>query len=160
MIKTDPPADKKFIQDVQKARNEFVEMECNLEYSNHYGYGIRFNPWDFQDPDFVRFHLMQLFNKERDIIYNAVVKSPGEWNTFRSRFTFRSMPELYNRQFELGLRVDTHVGDAKVYIPVYESMSMPKDVFKCDWCGGYTKNDKRGHCAGCGGPRNEKYLEE
>ena len=48
----------------------------------------------------------------------------------------------------------------RVYIPVFEQAKMPRDVFKCSWCGGYTKNDKRGHCAGCGGPRNDQYIDD
>ncbi len=37
--------------------------------------------------------------------------------------------------------------------------SLPRDLFYCSWCGGHTKNDMRGHCSGCGGPRNNKYLD-
>ena len=51
------------------------------------------------------------------------------------------------------------VQTAKVYIPMYESALIPTDVHHCSYCGGYTHNDMRGHCLGCGGPRNDDYLE-
>jgi len=55
-----------------------------------------------------------------------------------------------------------HVREVKtpvVYIPIYSSMQMPKDVYHCKFCGGMTKNDIRGHCLACGGPRNRNYLD-
>jgi rubrerythrin len=33
--------------------------------------------------------------------------------------------------------------------------SIPRDLHFCDYCGGHTKDDARGHCAACGGPRKE-----
>ena len=47
----------------------------------------------------------------------------------------------------------------QIYIPVFEGTQMPKDVFKCNFCCGYTKNDMRGHCCACGGPRDDSYLD-
>ena len=31
--------------------------------------------------------------------------------------------------------------------------SIPKDYQRCSFCGGYTKNDEKGNCFACGGPR-------
>jgi hypothetical protein len=47
----------------------------------------------------------------------------------------------------------------QIYIPIYSSSQMPSDVFQCIWCGGYTKNDMRGHCCACGAPRNKESFE-
>lgn len=36
---------------------------------------------------------------------------------------------------------------------VSDFSEIPKDYAECTFCGGYTKNDERGHCCACGGPR-------
>jgi hypothetical protein len=36
---------------------------------------------------------------------------------------------------------------------VSDFSEIPKDYQNCTFCGGYTKNDARGHCYACGGPR-------
>lgn len=40
-----------------------------------------------------------------------------------------------------------------IYKFVNDYSMIPKDYNYCKWCGGHTKNDKRGHCGSCGGPR-------
>lgn len=48
-----------------------------------------------------------------------------------------------------------------VYRYISSMDQIPNDLHGCTFCGGYTKNDARGHCAACGGPRsNSKYIEE
>jgi len=47
----------------------------------------------------------------------------------------------------------------QIYIPIYSSSQMPNDVYECSWCGGYTKNDMRGHCCACGAPRSKESFE-
>lgn len=41
-----------------------------------------------------------------------------------------------------------------VYKIAHSVNDLPCDVYSCKWCGGYTKNDRRGNCAACGAPRD------
>ena len=45
--------------------------------------------------------------------------------------------------------------ERQIYIPIYAEMKMPRDVYECRFCGGFTKNDRRGNCGACGAPRNK-----
>lgn len=101
--------------------------------------------------------LYELFRKERDVIYGAVVASGSEMTTIRSSIEAYELHDFLSRGINTCLHVEATPARTKViYMPVTE---MPRDVFECKFCGGWTKNDKRGHCSGCGGPRNLRYLE-
>ncbi len=107
--------------------------------------------------EYIQYNLERM---EKDAIYQAVKQV--EANKEGWIWIKPVLQEIRNPHFGVDYRFVVHcrpVGYSRVYIPIYENQSMPKDVFKCSWCGGFTKNDQRGHCAGCGGPRDDSYLE-
>ena len=163
MITTREGIDNNFAETVNAARREFAKAE-GFDLDRSYQAQVVMTPemmWQAQDDhNFMAYLLRRLFEYEKEMVYRSVVSSGGEWTAIRTRFLSRNAQEFLSGGVEYAVRVDASVADRKVYIPVFEKTSMPRDVFKCSWCGGYTKNDKRGHCAGCGGPRNEKYIDD
>ena len=125
-----------------------------------YGAMFRVSDYILTAPNAEEYVKEQVRRIEKDAIYAAVkqAESTGGWICIKPELTeFDDFP-MMQREF----RVKVHcrpVEYGRIYVPVYEQSSMPIDVHKCTWCGGYTKNDMRGHCSGCGGPRNEEYLE-
>lgn len=123
-----------------------------------YGSVIRVNNHMLADGDrameYIK-HLKQ--NALKDAIYNAVLQTGVDnW------ICIKTFIKEQRREFETEYSVLVEcrpVQTAKVYIPMYESALMPTNVHHCSYCGGYTHNDMRGHCLGCGGPRNDDYLE-
>jgi len=40
------------------------------------------------------------------------------------------------------------------------SLSDEKPKYRCEWCGGRTFDDDRGHCVACGGPRTRSGAQD
>lgn len=160
------PNPNDFMLGIQKARREFVNYDPFGQEKTFFG-RVQIDPDDFyRCHSHLRDSLVaqiqhDLFTYERDLIYRSVVSSAAPWTSIRSTFVARDMGELLGRGIEYCVKVDAVAAqDKRIYIPVYDRAQMPRDVVKCSYCGGHTKNDKRGHCAGCGGPRNDSYLED
>ena len=158
MIKTELNADTKFLEMINSVRKEVAGDEA-FDKDRSWQANVMIDPHFLEDQGYIYHIIRRLIEHERDAIYRAVVNSSEEWTTIRTRFLAKNTCDIFDRR-QLAVRVDASIADKKVYIPIFEHQSMPRDVFKCSWCGGYTKNDKRGHCAGCGGPRNDDYIKE
>jgi hypothetical protein len=59
----------------------------------------------------------------------------------------------FERVFDVSARVSVVKQVPVIYKFVDDLRMIPTDVHRCDFCGGHTKNDMRGHCAACGAPR-------
>lgn len=125
-----------------------------------YGASFFVSGYMLDDPDYQDYIRHELVHMEKEAIYKAVKQIPSGWICIN--------PEIVKRptlRFEPGIEYSTiihcrPVQSARVYVPVFERQTMPIDVYECKWCGGYTKNDYLGHCAGCGGPRDNSYIEK
>ena len=67
-------------------------------------------------------------------------------------------PQLdFDSSHRIILRAETKIEKVECRPVVIKYVSdfseIPKDYVKCTFCGGYTKNDERGNCLACGGPR-------
>jgi hypothetical protein len=92
----------------------------------------------------------------KDALYKAVTQQrEGEWMVIKSELGQYRNYDKQTTDFFVKIRCRP-VENARVFIPVFEHNEMPKDVFECDHCGGYTKNDHRGNCMACGAPRHYK----
>lgn len=65
--------------------------------------------------------------------------------------------------FELLWMVRLSITEVRILTMVefepYSAYSGDPHKHACKWCGGYTVDDSRGHCLGCGAPRNwEEFL--
>ena len=100
--------------------------------------------------DYIRRDLERMMD---DALLAAVRQAPeGSWISVRRRMDAWPTNSM---EVEFFARAECVLSQMKVYIPVSDENPMPKDVYKCDACGGYTKNDSRGHCAACGSPRTD-----
>jgi len=89
-----------------------------------------------------------------DVIINAVLQVPeNQWITIK-RKTDSHRVDLEHIEYRTTVQCEeTKVSHVQVYVPIFESSQMPKDVHKCEFCSGYTKNDNVGNCGACGAPR-------
>lgn len=66
----------------------------------------------------------------------------------------------FQDKFDLVVRIKadmSFVSERPVIYKLVPSMNeIPPDTYKCEFCGGYTYNDQRGHCCACGAPRQDK----
>ncbi len=64
----------------------------------------------------------------------------------------------FNHEYELILKAKVQrVQERPVIYKIVPSFdALPNDVHSCRFCGGYTKNDMRGHCCACGAPRSDR----
>ena len=93
-------------------------------------------------------------NIERDAIHEAVKQAGGGWICIKPEWQERR--ESVTGNFEYTFKVNCRpVETARVYVyaPDYPVNQIPRDLHFCEYCGGHTKDDMRGHCAACGGPR-------
>lgn len=62
---------------------------------------------------------------------------------------------LWNERINYAITARVSVVEQKpvVYKFVDDWRMIPKYVHFCEFCGGHTKNDMRGHCCACGAPR-------
>lgn len=93
---------------------------------------------------------------EKEAIYKAVKQVKDNWICIRVK-TEKQEHYAYDKTAWI-TRIDCRaVHTENVYIPIYSEVEtenrMPKDVYLCKYCGGYTKNDSRGNCAACGAGR-------
>ena len=125
-----------------------------------YGATFRVSREMIDSPHAVDYVKHKVADMEKDAIYKAVkqAETSGGWICIKPETIEEKHPFPFG-EIEYKTRIHCRsVNYAKVYVPV-ETSFMPPDVFKCTFCGGYTKNDMRGHCSGCGGPRDDGYLE-
>jgi ribosomal protein L37E len=131
-----------------------------VDVSDVQDYAARFIVDEFMvdkiPPEYLKHKIEEM---ERDAIYQAVKQVSG-WICIKPEIVERK--DYMTRGIEYSVRVHVRpVEVARVYVyPQFETNPMirnqiPKDLFFCDYCGGHTKNDMRGHCGACGGPRKE-----
>jgi hypothetical protein len=96
---------------------------------------------------------------KKEAIYQAVNQTSG-WISINPVLT--ENVDIMNDIIEYGVNVHVRPVMTKVYVfedynkAMLRDPNIPRDLRNCHWCGGYTKNDMRGHCAGCGGPRKHE----
>lgn len=99
----------------------------------------------------------RLIEMEKNAIYKAVkqAENDGGWINIKPEIVKQEHADwLDNTSYMVHVHCRPTLCE-RVYVPIYEDSLMPKDVFKCNWCSGYTHNDSLGHCAACGGPRDD-----
>lgn len=152
-----------FLPPEEPTLNKYFFEQCGIGNGQTGHFGIRYDvPYHMleqlkSDQGFLvhtfRYHMLEqlwekgiLPNLDRPIFINHLQIS-REIGTF-DHMTFRMSVEIQP------------VSERPVIYKFVEDVKrIPSDVFFCSWCDGYTKNDMRGHCCACGGPRNDQYLK-
>lgn len=96
----------------------------------------------------------------RTIINDAILPVLYSPIFVRTKLLTRYNYQSYHGGIEIMADMDIQNVEERpvVYKFVAEYSQIPKDVYRCDHCGGHTKNDMRGNCLACGAPRNDNYL--
>ena len=108
---------------------------------------------DYEHSGYIDYHIEQ---NEKEAIYKAVKQVKNKWICIKVDTEKRNDCASNHTEWITKVRCRA-VQTQNVYIPVYSEVKsenrMPKDVYLCKYCGGYTKNDSRGNCAACGAGR-------
>ncbi len=144
---------------LQQARRSLVDtLLVDFRQMAQWGAEVTASNYLLSDGDYLPYLARELAEAERDATYAAVVSNQLDWTAVRPRF--EQLRDLPTNTTHFRVRVDAWGAEQRIYIPVFERRNLPADTWYCTWCGGYTHNDKRGHCAACGGPRDDRFLEE
>lgn len=112
---------------------------------------VMVQPWA---EDFVKQETEEM---EKEAIYQAVKQTDG-WMSIKSETAMLTGPW---KTREISVMVHCRpISTYQVFIPVFDRAQLPPGTYKCQYCGGYTRNDKRGNCGACGAPRDDNYLED
>ena len=111
-----------------------------------------------KDPEYEKYINYHVEENEKEAIYKAVKQAKDNWICIKVKTEKRKLFSYDKTDYVTKVNCRA-VQTQNIYIPVYseiktkEVVSMPKDVYLCKYCGGYTKNDRRGNCAACGAGR-------
>lgn len=122
---------------------------------NDLGCRFKIDKMLLRQPQFHEMLARQIAEKEKELIYKAVKQGePDHWICVRP--SKKEGPTIDGMGWEYYLTIECReVQVAQVYVPVFTGSAIPTETYFCKWCGGFTKNDMRGHCRGCGGPRGD-----